>query len=367
MEDEKKKLYLKAEIQLQEETKELKEKASKVIELPPKDQKQPDLLYFSAIFVSSGENLNHAYFLPSELLAAEGTIINKALDIEHKENEIIGHIYERAFIDFKGNLLDIEEMASLETASLDRQNCHVAIAGIIYKNRFPDLAQEVADKKWCVSMECYFKDYDVKVGDLIISKNEAESLGIASSTNFFGRAAKVIKEGKEIAAGTVTRVLRNILFSGCGIVQQPANPPSIVLETAKEQEKDMSNDDTVVILNYDSLTEEVDNKVTSEEVETSRDGLMDDTLGTCVYYKKYLYDEENNLIGQDWCSAYNTSCTSFSRDTSDPDCLYIKDLSSMAKAQVEKALRSKAAADKRRELLDDLKAAQREAVKTQSR
>ena len=274
-------------------------------------------------------------------------------------------------MDKQGKVLDIKELATLEVASLDRSEIHVAIAGIIYKNRFPDLAKEVAENKWCVSMECYYENFDVKIGDLIINKKEAEALGLAADKNVFGHLAKVIKDGKEIAAGSMTRVLRNILFSGCGIVKQPANPSSVVLETATEKDKGMSTDkNTVIVLNYDTLNteeEQANNKVTSEEVETARDGRLDDSVGICVNYKRYVYDKDNNLIGEDWCSAYNTSCTSFSRDTTDPDCLYVKDVANIAKAQIEKALRSKAAADRRRELLDGLRAAQREAVKTQSR
>jgi hypothetical protein len=57
-----KKIYLEAEIQLHEETAALKAKASKVIELPTEARKQPDLSYFSAIFVSSGENLKPCLF-----------------------------------------------------------------------------------------------------------------------------------------------------------------------------------------------------------------------------------------------------------------------------------------------------------------
>ena len=44
MEDTEKKVYLEANIKFHEETDELKEKASRVIELPPPDEKQPDLL-----------------------------------------------------------------------------------------------------------------------------------------------------------------------------------------------------------------------------------------------------------------------------------------------------------------------------------
>jgi hypothetical protein len=332
-------------------------------------------MYFSAILVSSGENLNHAYFMPSELVAAEGTIVNKALDVEHQEDEIIGHLYQRAFITKEGKPLDATELASMETASLNNQEMHIAIAGIIYKNRFPNLAEEVASGKWdSVSMECYYQSYDVKIGDMVLDHREAEALGLASADDkILGRLAKVIKGGKEIAEGTIARVLRGICFSGCGIVKNPANPPSIILETAKEKEgKEMSASDEIIILNYDELEDE-DNNVTSNEVEASvkkekaRDGEMDDTTGVCVAYKKRVYDKMENVIAENWCSLYDTSCMSFSRDTTDPDCLRNQNIRRFARAVAEKLVEERSALDKRKELLDGLKAALREAVKTQSR
>lgn len=372
MED--KKLFISASIEVLEETAERKEKASKVIELPSEGKKQPDLLYFSAIFVSSGENLNHAYFMGSELVAAENTIVNKALDVEHSEDEIIGHIYERAYLDKKGNKLELNELASMETASQDNQEMHIAIAGIIYKNRFPHIAKEVADGSWRVSMECYYKDYDVKVGDLIMARKEAEALGLASeSSDVLGKTAKVIKNGKEIAAGAITRVLRGICFSGCGIVKNPANPPSVILETANEKEKEMVNEEPI-ILDYDKLEEE-DNKVTSDKVEEAtknteeaRDGQLDDSLGICVGFKRYVYDESgSNVVKENWCSLYEASCTSFSRDTSDPDCLRNQELRRTVASALEEALGFKAGNKRRNKLLSGLKAALREAVKTRSR
>lgn len=373
-----KSLFLEADIKIHKETAARKEKASKVIQLPPDHAKQPDLLYFSAIFVSSGENLNHAYFLGSELVAAEGTIINKALDVEHSEDEIIGHIYERAFMDKEGNPLDPKELASLETASLDNQEMHIAIAGIVYKTRFPNIAQEVADDKWKVSMECYYQNYDVKIGDLTITPKEAEALGLASEDDkVLGRMAKVLKNGKEIAEGHVARVLRGICFSGCGIVKNPANPPSIIMETAKEKEKEvpeLDEVDDVIILDYDKLqTREQSNNVTSEKVDTTenteeaRDGALDDQQGMCVHYKRRVEDKEGNVVNNDWCAAFLAECTSFGRDTSDPDCLRNQNIRRFAKAAFDEIMEERADLDKRKELLDGLKAALREAVETQSR
>ena len=369
---EKNTFYLEAPMKIHEETSILKEKAAKAIELPQENDKQPDLMYFSAIFVSSGENLNHAYFLGSELFAAEGTIINKALDVEHNEDEIIGHIYERAFTDKNGKVLEVSELASREIAGLDDQEMHIAIAGIIYKNRFPNIAKEVADNKFCVSMECYYQDYDIKIGDMILGHKEAEMLGLASiGNNMLGRMAKVIKDGKEMAKGKIARVLRGICFSGCGIVKTPANPPSVIMETAKENVREEANNNEandVIVLNYDNL--EDDNKVTSDTVEgavtkeKAKDGSLDDSIGICVSYKRRLYDKAGNVIANDWCTAYDATCSSFSRDTTDPDCLRNKDIRRFARATLKKLLAERAGKDKRKKLLDDLKAALREAVKS---
>jgi len=322
-------LYLEADIEVHEETAARKEGAYKVIKLPEGDDKQPDLLYFSAIFVSSGKNLNHAYFLGSELVAAEGSIINKALDVEHNEDEIIGHIYERVFIDKDGKSLDTSELASRETASLDEQDMHIAIAGIIYKNRFPNVASEVASDKFKVSMECYYQGYDIKVGDLILNVKDAEALGLAAQDDkLLGRLAKVLKNGKEIAEGNIARVLRGICFSGCGIVKNPANPPSVIMETAKEKEVNIDNLklDDVIILDYDKLQlQEENNKVTSKKVD-----IIKNTEGVCgVDNSNYLCDQDVRIFAE--------------------EAFY-------------KRMEERAKLDKRKDLLNDLKAALREAV-----
>lgn len=362
------KIYLEADIKLEEETPELKECASKAIELPSVEDKQPDLLYCSAVFVSTGENLNHAYFMGSELIIAEGTITNKAMDIEHSEESVIGHIYRREFMDQAGNKLDLKELSSKEVAAQDSQEMHVAIACVLYKNRFPNFAKEVAENKWKVSMECYYETYDVKIGQLVLDQKEAEALGLAvEDSKILGTMAKVIKNGIEIASGTITRVLRGICFSGCGFVKNPANPASIVLETANT--KTVEKSENTLILNYDEL-QTVDNNVTSDtiegNIEKARDGALDDTVGICVSYKRRLYDKAEKVIATDWCTLYEKKCTSFSRDTTDPDCLKNKEALQVAKSAVEERFKKRVIEDRREVLLYELKAALSEAVKSRS-
>ena len=364
------KVYMEADIKLIEETESLRKEVSSIIELPSGSEKQPDLQYFTALFVSSGSNLNLAHFLPSELVMAANTVSSKAVDVEHSESDIIGHIYAYEFIDTDGHKLSLKELSSMEKASLDKQDMHIVIAGIIYKSRFPEIAKEIASGEWMVSMEAYFNDYDVLIGDTILDKKEAEMLGFdTSKESSFGKLAKIIKEGIEIASGKAARVLRDICFTGVGIVKNPANPPSVVLETAKEKIEGTSKEESdYTVLNYDDLEDEtsdknttnnvtlesIDSSVNSDKEKEESELVYNDTVGICVNYKKRLIDATfedtgTEVIKKDWCTMFDKSCTSFSRDTTDIDCLRNKAVKT-AKAYVSKLLNIKDEADK----IDDL-------------
>jgi hypothetical protein len=313
---------LEAEIELFEGTEDIRQEVASVVKFP--EDKTPDMLFFSGIFVSSGGNLNKAFFLPSELVKAHNTINNKALDVEHDESQIVGHIYSSAFVDRTGNKLDIDVLQSMKQDELENIDMDVMIAGIVYKSRFPELAEEVKEHKWKLSMETYFQDYDIKIGDLIISRQEAEVLGL-DSDDVLGRVARVLKKGKEIAKGEVDRVLRSLLFSGCGLVKKPANPRSIILETAKKKE----SNETDLVVEMD-LEIGLDNK---EGKEAADIGIVDirsqTSVGICVSYQKRVIDAAFNgpgakVLHENWCTLYDTGCTSSSRGADDPECIRYK-------------------------------------------
>lgn len=302
-----KRMYLEAAINVHKETASLKETASRALEkaavLPPGD-KQIDLLYFSALFVSSGTNLNCAHFLPSELVKAESTVINKPLDIEHDQNSIIGHIYSSCFVDEFGNTLDLNQLRMLPEKELNQKTMHILISGIVYKERFPEVAYEIESGMWKVSMEALYPRYDIKIGNLILSPNEAASIGLDDS--FVGREVRVTRLGEELEVVRMARVLRDIVFCGCGIVKDPANPPSVILDVANVANEINNN-----------------NNVTSKSIELS-ELKYDDTLGVCVNYKRFYPSPASTTstpMQTDWCTLFDTSCTSFSRDAADVDCL----------------------------------------------
>lgn len=349
---------LEAEIHLVESTEEKLKELASIVKFP--ENKTPDVLFFSGCFVSSGENLNHAYFLPSEMIKAHASINNKPLDIEHEESNIIGHIYSSAFVDQNGNILNVEELAKLETKALDQIPMDVLIGGIVYKSRFPKLADEVKQGSWKLSMETYYENYDIKIGSLILSRKEAEALGLASN-NVLGRMAKILKKGVELAAGQIARVLRGLMFSGCGLVKQPANPRSLIFEAANK----MDNKETLIVELEPENTkkeEQVASKV--EKPEETADISVEDvrtqtSVGICVSYKRFIYNTaepgpDSKLVHKDWCTLFESSCTSFSRDVTDPKCLR-RQANKQAAAYVEARLNDIDSKSQRGRLLKMLK------------
>jgi len=240
------------------------EKAS-VLAFP--EEKQGDLQYIRSILVSAGTNKNGAHFIPSEMLKAHNTIVNKAIDIEHDESRVIGHIYDCAFLHKNGDRLDPEQVmaeAAEAGTDIDEMDIDVVVAGVIHKMRFPEVADEVSEGDWKVSMECYFKDFDIKIGDTIISRQEAQQLGY-NPEELVGNFVKITAGQKELGVHTVSRVLRGITFSGMGIVKNPANPHSIILETADIKEKQEKNTTVIDLEQIEALRNNKEIADTNEE------------------------------------------------------------------------------------------------------
>lgn len=338
------KFYLEATLEPLQETVALRKEVAAVLDLPDKSERQPDLAYFTSVFVSTGTNLNNAHFLPSELVMAEGTIVSKAVDIEHQEDQIIGHIYSHAFVDSDNNKYSVEELKKKPIEELDKMDLHVVVGSVVYKTRFPEIAKEIVDGKWKVSMETYFRDFDVKIGDMILTKEEAASMGLdVTDDKIFGKQANILKADKVIAKGKVIRVLRDIHFFGVGVVKKPANPASIVLDAVASLK-----DDTIELrVSDNNLTSNTieqerisnnDNKDICNNVEKS-ELQYDDTVGICVNYKKELIDsvvkdQDSEVIDSQLCTKYYLACPVHG-DYTDTNCL-TKSIAALAGELVEK-------------------------------
>ena len=218
-------------------------------------EQQQDLQYLYSIFVSAGTNKNGAHFLPSEMLRAHNTVVNKAIDLEHEEDKVIGHIYACDFTYKDGEKFDPQQILtefSDSSRDPDSLDIDIAVAGVIHKMRFPELAEEVEAGDWKVSMECYFKDFDIKVGEQIITRDEAMALGY-SPDDLIGGFVRVMAGKKALGKHFVSRVLRNLTFSGMGLVKNPANPHSIIMETAAIREQMEKGEQVINLEHIDNL------------------------------------------------------------------------------------------------------------------
>lgn len=370
------------------EGKEHKEVAA-AFNIPAPKKRQQDLQYFTAIFVSSGQNLNHAYFLPSELLKARDSISNKAIDVEHHEQNVVGHIYDKAYMWKDHKVFDPTSVVGKKVENIEELKMDIAIAGIVYRDRFQEIAKEVEEGKWKVSMECYYEDFDIKVGNVVIPRKDAQAMGY---DDMVGNFVVVKNKGEEVVKDTMVRILKGILFSGCGFVEKPANPPSVILDVASLEEKIAYANKENLVINLDSCEEYMKAKQADEKIEISSGGsdkageendcdcgedscekcnsddkeesaiATDDDMmlsAPCPMYKRQVYDETSQeptkpILHENWCGRFDEACTVPSADATDPACLRWKEVSEIIEEEVGEEMISRETSERVEGLIEEL-------------
>lgn len=192
------------------------------------DAKNFDLYYIQAILASSGPNKNDDWFLPEEMWNARNTPIHKQLNYMHDEKYIIGAITDSILLSSDGarisDVADISKIKDIATQAViwthwDDQNKSKQVKKII---------ASIEKNELYVSMEALFRNFDYAL----------------VQTNRFGQTTTIVPRTEETAfltkhlrsmGGTgkyedynIYKVLRNFTFSGKGIVEDPANPRSVI-------------------------------------------------------------------------------------------------------------------------------------------
>tara|TARA_R110000744_G_scaffold58405_5_gene121828 strand:- start:4199 stop:5719 length:1521 start_codon:yes stop_codon:yes gene_type:complete len=247
---------------------------------------QVDLYYLDSVLVSTGWNKNDDVFLSASTWAARKTPEDKQFNFMHDENDIIGHITGCYVVDKDGSkaegelspeAFDIITEAVLYNSWIDPEN----------RERMQNIIAEIEDGKWFVSMECLFSDFDYAIIDpqgkhQLLERDQASAF-LTKHLRAYGGEGKY--EGYKIG-----RALRNIAFSGKGLVSNPANPRSVILNSTKafdisEEEKitifsgeiNMSNDNTNVLeqqvadLKEGLATARVENEAIKAKIEEAKD------------------------------------------------------------------------------------------------
>lgn len=209
---------------------------------------QLDLHYVNTILVTTGWNRNDDVFDVKETWLARKTPEDKPFNYEHDPSDVIGHITSNHVMDDYGN--KVEDGIDIESLP---EKFHIVTSGVLYRHlssRDPDLAERMEEiiegiKKgeWFVSMEALFSDFDYA----LIKPNGSEKVvGRDADSAFLTKHLRSYGGTGEYQGYKVGRVIKNITFSGKGLVRKPANPESVFIfdnhDVFSEAELENNND-----------------------------------------------------------------------------------------------------------------------------
>tara|TARA_Y100001973_G_C5201122_1_gene337768 strand:- start:1389 stop:2837 length:1449 start_codon:yes stop_codon:yes gene_type:complete len=202
---------------------------SEIEKLLADEKKQHDLFYLESVLVSTNWNRNDDVFLADATWAARNTPEDKPFNFMHDENDIIGHIIGSYVTDAEGNRIpDDQEEAPANFDIITRAVLYNSWMNQENRERMDNIIAEIDEDKWFVSMECLFAGFDYAV----IDKTGNQQLVTRSDdSSFLTKHLRAYGGTGEYEGYKVGRALRDISFSGKGLVSNPANPRSIILNS----------------------------------------------------------------------------------------------------------------------------------------
>lgn len=253
---------------------------------------QIDLFYMKSILVSTGWNKNDDVFDPQELWSARNTPEDKPFNFMHNEKDIIGHITGNIAVNYSG-----EEIP--EDTTNPPSEFNILTTSVIYtswtdpeqRERMNKIISEIEEGKWYVSMECLFPNFDYALIDdsgrtNVIPRTEASAF-LTKHLRSYGGTGKYQNY-------QVGRLLRNLSFSGKGLVSKPANPRSIILEgnqffdeskafaleinSIKENDMSDNLNQQIVDLQKELAEAKAANDALKSELATSKTADLEDTI-----------------------------------------------------------------------------------------
>lgn len=208
--------------------------------LKDKDYKiTDDIMPISSILVTDIWNANNDVFTAEEIIKAARTPEFKPINWMHRgsedtENENIGVMVNAQLV--SGELPEINYMSEEDAQEFDMRGntlsggVHIKQDGLVWSQYFPTYASKLKNGmengNIYVSMECFFEDFgyclrkdEDDTNPIFIDRTEATSR-ISKDLTAYGGSGTTKYKGKKYQVG---RWLKNIIFSGQGIVFEPAN------------------------------------------------------------------------------------------------------------------------------------------------
>lgn len=184
---------------------------------------QFDLFYLESVLASVGWNLNDDVFDSQEIWAARQSPVDKQFNFMHDETDIIGHLTSSKIVDLNGKVFASDE-------GLPNQ-FDIVVGSVLYRKwsdpqlqeRMDKIIAEITEGKWCVSMECLFRNFDYAI---ITAEGQHKVLARSDESSFLTKHLKIYGGSGEYDGNKIGRLLRGFSFSGKGLVDNPANPRS---------------------------------------------------------------------------------------------------------------------------------------------
>jgi hypothetical protein len=196
--------------------------------------KDKDLFHVPTVLVSVGCNDNDDVFTKEETWKSRKTPEDKPFNLEHNEADIIGHIINNYVVDENFDVI-------ADDTSIDQlpNKFHIITPSVIYthwrndklKERSDNLIAEIGEGIWCVSMEAHFTDF----GYMVFEEDESyRAVGRSQETAYLTKYLRAYGGSGKYDGKKIARVLKNITFSGKGLVKNPANPESVILNGSEK-------------------------------------------------------------------------------------------------------------------------------------
>jgi hypothetical protein len=267
------------------------------------NENQMDLFYLTSVLVSTGWNKNDDIFLAEEMWAARKTPEDKQFNYMHNEKDIIGHITGNYVVDYMGDLIpDDMDLADIPA------DFNIITNAVIYKtwsdkelrDRMRTIIEEIEQGgKWHVSMECLFPRFDYALQD---SKGSMKLVNREESTAYLTKHLRAYGGSGEYDGYKLGRVLRNLSFSGKGLVTKPANPRSVILneksvsENIKEKQMDIEELKAKLAKAELELAEAAKmNEEMKKKMEQKKDEESKATLAQLEEYKTAIAEKDQTL------------------------------------------------------------------------
>jgi len=202
------------------------------------NKEQIDLYYLESVLVSCGWNKNDDVFLPEATWAARNTPEDKQFNFMHDENDIIGHITGSYVLSKDGKAVADDAEMPEDFDIITQAVLYNSWTGDENKERMEKIISEIEEGKWYVSMECLFAGFDYA---LFSEDGSKKLLARDEESSFLTKHLRAYGGTGEYEGYKVGRALRNISFSGKGLVSKPANPRSVILKSVAFNLDDNSN------------------------------------------------------------------------------------------------------------------------------